>query len=587
MITITELLSERLNLALKNIGKADLLSNFQGSVTSAADTRFGDYQTNAAMVLAKKLGMPPRELAAEIIDQIDVDDISETPEIAGPGFINFKIQNSTILSRLDDILSSDRLGIEETTTPEKILIDYSSPNIAKPMHIGHIRSTIIGDCLRRVANFLGHDVIADNHIGDWGTPIGQVIYGWKNNLNESAFNEDPIKELLRLYQLVKEGFESDPKINAACLEETVKLQSGNEESISLWNQFKEITLSEANKIYSRLDIEFNVTLGESFYHNQLAPLVEDLLAKGIAEISDGAVCIFSNNELEAKDDPLLVSRDGEWIPVPCMVRKKDGGFNYATTDIATIDYRVNELNSDKILYVVDDRQSLHFRQLFEVSRQREIKTQLHHVSFGKILGEDRKPFKTREGSVPDLSSVLEEAVQRAKSVVDDKSNGLSEKEKEDVAERIGIGAIKYFELSQSRVSDYIFSWDKMLALQGNTAPYMINAYVRTRSIFRKIGDNADISLHDLALSNDSERSIAIKLCQYSEVVPEVMTDYRPNLLATYLYELAQTFHSFYEQCPVLNSEEQTRNTRLALCEATSKVLKHGLELLGIYPPDKM
>ena len=587
MITITELLSERLNLALKNIEKADLLSNFQGSVTSAADTRFGDYQTNAAMVLAKKIGMPPRELAAEIINQIDVDDISETPEIAGPGFINFKIQDSTIHSRLDDILSSDRLGIEESTTPEKILIDFSSPNIAKPMHIGHIRSTIIGDCLRRVANFLGHDVIADNHIGDWGTPIGQVIYGWKNNLNESAFNQDPIKELLRLYQLVKEGFESDPKINAACLEETVKLQSGDEESISLWNQFKEITLSEANKIYSRLDIEFDVTLGESFYHNQLAPLVEDLLAKGIAEISDGAVCIFSNNELEAKDDPLLVRRDGEWIPVPCMVRKKDGGFNYATTDIATIDYRVNELKSDKILYVVDDRQSLHFRQLFEVSRQREIKTQLHHVSFGKILGEDRKPFKTREGSVPDLSSVLEEAVQRAKSVVDDKSNGLSEKEKEDVAEKIGIGAIKYFELSQSRVSDYIFSWDKMLALQGNTAPYMINAYVRTRSIFRKIGDNADISLHDLALSNDSERSIAIKLCQYSEVVPEVMTDYRPNLLATYLYELAQTFHSFYEQCPVLNSKEQTRNTRLALCEATSKVLKHGLELLGIYPPDKM
>lgn len=587
MITITELLSERLNLALKNIEKADLLSNFQGSVTSAADTRFGDYQTNAAMVLAKKIGMPPRELAAEIINQIDVDDISETPEIAGPGFINFKIQDSTIHSRLDDILSSDRLGIEESTTPEKILIDFSSPNIAKPMHIGHIRSTIIGDCLRRVANFLGHDVIADNHIGDWGTPIGQVIYGWKNNLNESAFNEDPIKELLRLYQLVKEGFESDPKINAACLEETVKLQSGDEESISLWNQFKEITLSEANKIYSRLDIDFNVTLGESFYHNQLAPLVEDLLAKGIAEISDGAVCIFSNNELEAKDDPLLVRRDGEWIPVPCMVRKKDGGFNYATTDIATIDYRVNELKSDKILYVVDDRQSLHFRQLFEVSRQREIKTQLHHVSFGKILGEDRKPFKTREGSVPDLSSVLEEAVQRAKSVVDDKSNGLSEKEKEDVAEKIGIGAIKYFELSQSRVSDYIFSWDKMLALQGNTAPYMINAYVRTRSIFRKIGDDANISLSDLALSNDSERSIAIKLCQYSEVVPEVMTDYRPNLLATYLYELAQTFHSFYEQCPVLNSKEQTRNTRLALCEATSKVLKHGLELLGIYPPDKM
>ena len=587
MITITEQLSERLNTALAKLGKENLPSNFKGTVSAAADTRFGDYQTNAAMILAKKFGISPRDLALEIIKEIDVSDISNDPEIAGPGFINFKIHESTILSRVREILSSDRVGVEKTLRPEKILIDFSSPNIAKPMHIGHIRSTIIGDCLQRVANFLGHDVISDNHIGDWGTPIGQVIYGWKNELNETAFNEDPIKELLRLYQLIKEQFESDPKVKNACLDETVKLQSGNNESIKLWNQFKEITLSEAQKIYDRLAIKFDLTLGESFYHDQLGPLVDELLSTGIAEISDDAVCIFSKNELEPKNDPLLVNRDSQWTPVPCMIRKKDGGFNYATTDIATIDYRINELGAERILYVVDDRQSLHFRQLFEVSRQRKINTNLEHVSFGKILGTDRKPFKTREGSVPDLSSVLDEAIQRAKSVVDEKSVNLNEEEKKEVAEKIGLGAVKYFELSQSRVSDYIFSWDKMLSLQGNTAPYMINAYVRTRSIFRKIDETADTDLENFEITDDSERAIGIKLCQYAEIIPEVMNDYRPNLLATYLYEMAQSFHSFYEQCPVLSTEGKTRNTRLALCESTSRVLKHGLELLGIYPPDKM
>ena len=587
MITITELLGERLNSALTKLDKENFPSNFKGTVSPAADTRFGDYQTNAAMILAKEFRMNPRDLAVEIIQKIDVSDISDDPEIAGPGFINFKIHESTILSRLKEILSSDRVGVGKTHKPEKILIDFSSPNIAKPMHIGHIRSTIIGDCLQRVANFLGHEVTSDNHIGDWGTPIGQVIYGWKNELNKTAFDEDPIKELLRLYQLIKEQFESDPKVKNACLDETVKLQSGNNESIQLWNQFKEITLSEAQKIYDKLAIKFNLTLGESFYHDQLAPLVDNLLSAGIAEISDGAVCIFSNDELEPKNDPLLVNRDNQWTPIPCMIRKKDGGFNYATTDIATIDYRVNKLGAERILYVVDDRQSLHFRQLFEVSRQRKIKTNLEHVSFGKILGDDRKPFKTREGSVPDLSSVLNEAIQRARLVVDEKSVNLNEEEKKEVSEKIGLAAVKYFELSQSRVSDYIFSWDKMLSLQGNTAPYMINAYVRTRSIFRKINETADQELDKLEITDNSERAIGIKLCQYAEIIPEVMNDYRPNLLATYLYELAQNFHSFYEQCPVLSTEGKTRNTRLALCESTSKVLKHGLELLGIYPPDKM
>ena len=556
-------------------------------VRPCPEPNFGDYQANALIGLAKRNKLDPREFAEQVIGKIDVDKFCEIVEVAGPGFLNFRLKTQFISDTLLSACKGDHLFLSASEKPRTIVIDYSSPNVAKPMHVGHIRSTILGYTLAKAFRLLGHKVITDNHIGDWGTPIGQVIYGWKNELNETAFNEDPIKELLRLYQLIKEQFESDPKVKNACLDETVKLQSGNNESIKLWNQFKEITLSEAQKIYDRLAIKFDLTLGESFYHDQLGPLVDELLSTGIAEISDDAVCIFSKNELEPKNDPLLVNRDSQWTPVPCMIRKKDGGFNYATTDIATIDHRINELGADRILYVVDDRQSLHFRQLFEVSRQRKINTKLEHVSFGKILGTDRKPFKTREGSVPDLSSVLDEAIQRAKSVVDEKSVNLIEEEKKEVAEKIGLGAVKYFELSQSRVSDYIFSWDKMLSLQGNTAPYMINAYVRTRSIFRKIDETADTDLENFEITDDSERAIGIKLCQYAEIIPEVMNDYRPNLLATYLYELAQSFHSFYEQCPVLSTEGKTRNTRLALCESTSRVLKHGLELLGIYPPDKM
>ena len=587
MLTLTQQLTERLSEAIQKIQSSKIPEGYSASVTAAADTRFGDYQTNAAMALAKDLGIAPRELAAEIIELLEIEDICKGPEIAGPGFINFRIKDNAIESRINRIRECSRLGVENARLPEKILIDFSSPNIAKPMHIGHIRSTIIGDCLARVSRFLGHEVIADNHIGDWGTPIGQVIYGWKNYLNEKDFNEDPIRELLRLYQMAKEQFDSDEEVNKACLEETVRLQSGNEESLALWNRFKDITMAGSQKIYDRLGIVFNSTLGESFYEDKLGPLVDELLSNKIAQESDGAVCVFSNNELEPKNDPLLVKRDGEWVPVPCIVRKKDGGFNYATTDIATIDHRVNEIKADTILYVVDDRQSLHFRQLFEVARQRKIKTNLKHVSFGKILGDDKKPFKTREGAVPDLSSVLQEAVDRARKVVEEKSNNLSEEEKNNVAERIGIGAVKYAELSQARVSDYVFSWNKMLSLQGNTAPYMINAYVRTRSIFRKLGEDSPEISEKLSISADAERTIAMKLCQYGEIVPEILSDHRPNILATYLYELAQSFHSFYEQCPVLTTEGITRNTRLALCQTTSAVLKHGLGLLGIFPPEKM
>ncbi|MED5586299.1 MAG: arginine--tRNA ligase [Verrucomicrobiota bacterium] len=587
MATFSQQLTQRLTNALAELGLENTQQQSVPAVTAAADTRFGDYQANAAMALAKPLGKNPRELAAQIIGKMDVSGLCETPEIAGPGFINFRISAEAIAARINNLTSDERLGVEPESSTSRLLIDFSSPNVAKPMHIGHIRSTIIGDCLARTARFLGHDVIADNHIGDWGTPMGQVLYGWKNHLNEADFADNPIRELLRLYQLVKQQSDTDPDIAAKCLEETVKLQSGDPHNLSLWKEFIDITMSGAQDIYTRLDIHFDTTLGESFYDPHLKPLVEELLKEGIAGESDGAICIFSNNELEPKQDPLLVQRDGEWLPAPCMIRKKDGGFNYATTDIATIDYRVNELKADEILYVVDDRQSLHFRQLFEVARRRGISTSLRHVAFGKILGDDRKPFKTREGTVPALGDVLNEAVDRARRIVEEKNSELPEEEKQDIAEKIGVGAVKYAELSQARSSDYVFSWEKMLALQGNTAPYMINAYVRTRSIFRKLDTVPQYSLENIVISEDAERTMAMKLCQYAEVVPQVLVDYRPNLLATYLYELAQNFHSFYEQCPVLNAGEPSRCTRIALCDTASRVLRHGLSLLGICPPERM
>ena len=587
MLPISQLLSDRLSAALKSCCGDSLPDGFSSPVTAAADTRFGDYQSNAAMVLAKRLKTNPRELATTLIEAIDVADLCDPPEIAGPGFINFRLLPETLNARLAALLDDERLGVPSASEPQKILIDYSSPNIAKPMHIGHVRSTVIGDSLARIARFLGHQVVADNHIGDWGTPIGQVLYGWKNHLDQAAFDTAPVAELLRLYQLVKKGFESDPAIEKACLEETVKLQSGDAENLALWKQFCDTTATDRNATYQRLDVHFDTELGESFYDDRLAPLVEKLLADGVAEEYEGAVCVFSKGKLEPKQDPLLVSRDGEWQPVPCLIRKKDGGFNYATTDLATIDHRVEQEQADQILYVVDDRQSLHFRQVFEVAAQRGIDANLKHITFGKILGEDRKPYKTRAGEVPSLGKVLDDAIVRARVVVDEKSASLAEEEKANIAERVGIGSVKFAELAQNRSSDYVFDWDKMLSLQGNTAPYMINAYVRTRAIFRKLGDKTPDLTGPLTISEAAERSICVKLLQYAEIVPSLLDDYRPNILATYLYELAQGFHSFYEACPVLPAEGTTRTTRLALCELTARVLKHGLGLLGIDPPERM
>ncbi len=440
------------------------------------------------------------------------------------------------------------------------------------MHVGHIRSTMIGDCLARVARFVGHDVVTDNHIGDWGTQFGMILHGWKTILDHAALDRDPIQELVRVYKNVNAQTKDDPAVLDVCRQELVRLQQGDPENLEIWTRCVALSLEQLRRIYRKLDVHFDHYLGESAYNDRLAPLVESLLAGGIAEISEGAVCVFF------RDVPELADK-------PCLIRKSDGGFLYATTDLATIDHRVNAWQAEEVWYVVGAPQELHFRQLFEVAKKRGQNVVLRHIAFGSILGQDGKMFKTRSGESVGLIEVLDEAVERAHAVVAERE-GLSDEEKVHIAEVIGTGAVKYAELSQHRMTDYKFSWDKMLALQGNTAPYLINAYVRTRSIFRKLDGAVQLG-DELTVTEPAERALAVKLAQFAEITHDVLGDHRPNLLASYLYELADTYHSFYEACPVLRAEGAVRNTRLTLCEATSRVLKAGLALLGIQTTERM
>ncbi len=555
---------------------ADLPADLVIQVGAATDARFGDYQSNVAMVLAKRLKTNPRALATEIIEHFEPGELCQPAEIAGPGFINLRITAASLEAGLiAQIKDPERLGLPQLSAnlSKTIVIDFSAPNIAKPMHVGHIRSTIIGDCLARVSRALGHTVITDNHIGDWGTQFGMIIYGWKNFLDQAALDADPIEALLEIYKKVNEAC-SDDSVRESCRTELVKLQQGDEENLAIWNQCVELSRSSLEKIYALLDVKFDHWLGESFYNDRLAPLVEELKNTGLAEESDGALCIFF------PDDPNLAER------APCMIQKRDGGFNYATTDIATIEYRVESFSADDIWYVVGAEQKLHFDQIFAVAKKRELDTELNFIPFGSIMGKDGKRFKTRSGDTVSLTDVLDEAVERAGKIIGEKNPDLSADEMEEISRIIGIGSVKYAELSQNRLTNYIFDWDNMLALKGNTAPYLINAYVRTRAIFRKLGSEFE-GIDSVQLTEPAEKTLALKLAQYAEAVPTVLTDFRPNLLANYLYELANTFHSFYEHCPVLRSEGQMRETRLALCDTTGKVLKKGLDLLGIQTTEIM
>jgi arginyl-tRNA synthetase len=590
METFQTLLAKKLADALAKLGLPNA-----GELTPATDSRFGDYQTNAALVLGKQRGENPRTLAGKIVGALDVVDLCETPSVAGAGFINFVLRGEAVAKKIIELVPDERLGVARAVAPRKIVIDFGSPNVAKPMHVGHIRSTVLGDALARIATFLGHDVIRDNHIGDWGTQFGMVIWGWKNLLDRQSLERDPIAELVRIYKETNERAATDPAVRESARQELVKLQAGDPENFSIWKETVDLSLKEFERVYQLLGIHYDIQRGESFYNDRLPGVVETLLKTGIAEISEGAVCVFF------RDIPELADK-------PAIIRKKDGGFNYATTDVATVDYRVNELKADTIWYVVGAPQILHFKQIFAIARREGYTADLRHITFGSILGEDRKLMKTRSGENVPLRDLLDEAVQRARKIVEEKNPGLSEADKNDIAQKIGLGAVKYYDLSQYRMTDYVFSWERMLALQGNTAPYLQNAYVRIRSIFRKadvatllLGVEAETGHPPLqssgaagrpmatkiVLAESAEINLAKRLCQFAEIVPQVLNDFRPNILANYLFELANSFHAFYEACPVLKSEEPARSSRLILCDLAARVLRHGLDLLGIKVPEKM
>ena len=574
-MSLLSTLTDRAAAALRAAGIDDGLA----VVTPAADTRFGDFQTNAAMVAAKALKKNPREVAASILTHLKVEDLCEPPTVAGAGFINFKVLNPALSDAVNTVRNDRRLGVGSVQKPKTILIDFSSPNVAKPMHVGHIRSTILGDSLARIARHLGHHVVTDNHIGDWGTQFGKVIYGWKHLLNREALEQTPIDELVRLYREVNALEENDPALKEIVRHELVKLQQGDVENLEIWKQAVALSWKEFERLYGLLDITFDERLGESFYNDALAPLVDRLLAEGIAQVSEGAVCIFF------PDIPAMEEK-------PCLIRKSDGGFLYGTTDLATLEYREQRWKPDAVWYVTGAPQQLHFEQVFAAGRRMGITTDLRHIAFGSILGEDRKMMKTRSGENVELGGLLNEAMEHALAVVAEKNPDLAKAEQLEIARLIGLGAVKYADLMQHRLTDYLFSWEKMLSFQGNTAPYLQNAYVRIRSIFRKaksegVDEGVSIKPAQIIIADPAERALALQILKFSEVLHAVLEDQRPNLLCLYLYELANAFHSFYEACPILKSEDPVRSSRLALSEVTADILKSGLSLLGIGVPERM
>jgi arginyl-tRNA synthetase len=549
------------------------------------------------MSLGKRLRRPPRDVAAEVIRSGNLADIAESVTIAGPGFINLRIRDDWLAARLAAAFADERLGVAAVAHPRTFVIDYSAPNVAKPMHVGHIRSTVIGDSLCRTLRFLGHTAVSDNHLGDWGTQFGMILYGYKHFLDPEAYRKDPVHELSRLYRLVADRKDLLPDV----LAETAKLHAGDKENLGLWREFMPYCLDEIERTYRRLGVRFDSTLGESFYHDRCGPLVAELLERGIAQESEGAACVFL---------------DGHNVPM--IVRKQDGAFLYATTDLATLRYRMETWRPNAILYVVDHRQSLHFEQLFATARRMGYgDVELRHVSFGTVLGEDGRPFKTRSGETVGLEGLLDEAVRRARQIVetnDDAKPGgpeLSPEQRARVAETVGIGALKYADLSQNRTSDYVFSYDKMLAMNGNTATYMQYAYARVRSIFatggvgwgsgrRGEGETGrkgeevrtspplPLSPSPLLLATPAERALGLELLRFGEALDLVVADYRPNQLTGYLFELANCYSTFFENCPVLRAETpELRQSRLVLCDLTARTIRQGLALLGIEVVEKM
>jgi arginyl-tRNA synthetase len=565
-------------------------------VQPCPDPRFGDYQSNALMGIAKVRKMNPRQLAADVMARLEIADVCEGVEIAGAGFLNFRLSPATVIQALESATSGGNLFFEKAVHPRTVVVDFSSPNVAKPMHVGHIRSTVLGDALARVLRLLGHRVITDNHIGDWGTQFGMLLVGWKTVLNNDALQADALGEMERIYKLISGRCDpARPEFDQATIDraraELVKLQAGDPENLSIWNQMIQLSQGQFERVYGRLNVKFDHTLGESFYNPRLFSVVEQLMNAGVAVETRGAKAVLSDGCFPPKEDPFLIQKDGEWVANPFIIQKQDGGFNYATTDLATLAYRLETWNADEVIYVTDGRQQLHFRQLFAAFRRWKPQTQakLAHVWFGSILGEDGKPFKTRSGETVRLTDLLDEAEERAFQVVSAKSPDVPESVRREISKVVGIGAVKYADLLPNRQSDYVFSWDKLLALNGNTAPYLQYAYARIRSIFRKDGvEGGSVAKpSSLRLTEPQELALAKDLFHFGSVLEAVAQEYRPNFLCNYLYELAGYFTTFYENCPVLKAEPEVRASRLLLCNLTALVLKEGLNILGIETLEQM
>ncbi|WP_422931120.1 arginine--tRNA ligase [Singulisphaera sp. PoT] len=549
---------------------------FASAVRPSTDAKFGDYQANGCMALAKAQKKNPREVASEVAERVDLLPLAGKPDVAGPGFLNVRLEDPWIVDQLRDLLNDATLGVAPAKQPKTVVVDFSSPNVAKPMHVGHIRSTVIGDSLSRILAALGHKVIKDNHLGDWGAQFGMILWGWKNHRDEANYATDAVGELARLYRLTNAKITAkEPGVEDAARAETAKLHADDPENVALWHQFMPECLSALTAIYDRLGVTFDVQLGESFYNPMLAEVVQDLESKGLSEQSEGATVVFIDRE-----------------KAPFIVRKKDGAYNYATTDLATIQYREETWQPDQVLYVVDSRQGDHFKQLFAVAKRWGYeRADLQHVAFGTILGADRKPLKTRAGDNVGLESLLDEGIAEALKVVKENSPDLESEEHVRVAEVVGLGAIKYADLSQNRLSDYVFDWSKMLAMNGNTGAYLQYAYARSQSIFRKGGltpEGIREQRPTIFITSPAERALGLRLLRLSETLELAASELKPNILTDYLFDLANAFSTFFEECPVLKAEStERRDSRLALVDLTGRTLKFGLGLLGIDVIERM
>ncbi|MDN6109279.1 MAG: arginine--tRNA ligase [Enterobacterales bacterium] len=576
-MNIQALLSDKVTQALVAAGAP---ADSEALVRQSAKAQFGDYQANGVMGAAKKLGIAPRQLAEQVLTHLELDGIANKVEIAGPGFINIFLDPAWLAKQVEAALADERLGVAPVK-PQTIVVDYSAPNVAKEMHVGHLRSTIIGDASVRTLEFLGHNVIRANHVGDWGTQFGMLIAYLEKMQNEHA-NEMDLSDLEAFYREAKKHYDEDAAFAERARAYVVKLQGGDEYCREMWRKLVDITMSQNQKNYQRLNVTLTKddVMGESLYNSMLPGIVADLKAKGLAVESEGATVVFLDE---------YKNKDGE--PMGVIIQKKDGGYLYTTTDIACAKYRYETLGADRVLYYIDSRQHQHLMQAWTIVRKAGYvpdSVSLEHHMFGMMLGKDGKPFKTRSGGTIKLSDLLDEAVERAGKLIAEKNPDLSSEELAKLVDVVGIGAVKYADLSKSRTTNYIFDWDNMLAFEGNTAPYMQYAYTRVSSVFKRAGIDEKSLTGDIVLTEDREKALAARLIQFEETITQVAREGTPHVMCTYLYDLAGLFSSFYEACPILTAEsEEQRNSRLKLAALTARTLKTGLDTLGIETVERM